>query len=519
MAVNPNAQISVATNANVSGARMAAAALAAGVDRAFLMGYNYRVAASSPVGGIDPIVRADGGLSLSASLDLYAQYGVPLERVILGVGYYGRTWPTTGPELHASRQTDTATYGSPKVFYPRTLPGSGVGTTLDYDQVEQVARLVSWDAVRSTWIQTYYNDPLTLAAKMAFAKQRGLAGLGIWALGYDRGQTADWDVIANAFAIVTVTGVTVVPPGPSAGPALLGFSNTLDVLVSVTARSSAAPATEVSLSHDSVAWSDWQPLTSSVAWQLSPGPDGPRDVWVRVRTTDGAQSPAFLSSLVMDTTPPVLGAVTLQPWVGSGAGKRDVPVRILWWVSDGGPVASSTIEVSTDGGPYVAAEPLPDARFPDLMHLEFGPRYGFRVDVTDGAGNAGAPVETGPVTFTKIENTSRAIGYAGGWRQVLARTASSGSVTEALRRGSTATYRFTGSGFAILGPTGPTRGAGRVTIDGAASGMFSGHAKGGTSRRILYSSALTPGSHTVVITVAGTRGHPAVDLDALIVTR
>ena len=150
LAVNPNAQISVATNANVSGARMAAAALAAGVDRAFLMGYNYRVAASSPVGSIDPIVRADGGLSLTASLDLYAQYGVPLDRVILGVGYYGRTWPTVGPELHAMRQTDTATYGSPAVFYPRTLPGAAAGATLDYDpEMNRRPAFTSWDPVHS----------------------------------------------------------------------------------------------------------------------------------------------------------------------------------------------------------------------------------------------------------------------------------------------------------------------------------------------------------------------------------
>ena len=72
---DPAARVMVATNGNRSGARMAKKAIAAGADRAFLMGYAYRGPTSSPVGSIAPLDRADGGLDLRDSLALYQDRG------------------------------------------------------------------------------------------------------------------------------------------------------------------------------------------------------------------------------------------------------------------------------------------------------------------------------------------------------------------------------------------------------------------------------------------------------------
>ena len=520
LAVNPNAQISVATNASASGARMAAAALAVGVDRAFLMGYNYRVATSSPVGAIDPVVRADGGLSLSASLDLYAQNGVPLDRVILGIGYYGRTWPTVGPELHAARQTDTATYGSPKVFYPRTLPGSAVGTVLDYDQVEQAARLVSWDAVHSSWVQTYYNDSVTLAAKLAFINQRGLAGLGIWALGYDRGQTGNWNAVAAAFAAVSITSVQVfsAAPAPNAPNPPPGFANTIDILVTPAWRADTTQVSEISLSNDGQTWSDWQPIAPTIPWQLLEGPDGARTIWLRVRASNGAQSPVFPTTVVLDTTPPVVGQPSVAPARGSTAGKTDVPVRITWGAADLSPIAAASLELSTDGAPLVSRA-LPDAATSFVLPLKTGVAYAFRVGATDAAGNAALPVDSAVVSFSKTENSAGAVRYSSGWRRVNTSSASGGSLASSSTKGSSATFKFAGQGIAILGPVGPTRGIARVYIDDVLAGSLNAYSSVAGSRRVLYSRLLESGVHTLRIVLAGPTSHPRVDLDALVVTR
>ena len=80
---------------------MAVAAADAGADRIFLMGYDYRVAGSSP-GASAPLDRSDGGLrSLRWSLDLYGVLGVPADRLLLGLPLYGMTWPVAAAVVGA----------------------------------------------------------------------------------------------------------------------------------------------------------------------------------------------------------------------------------------------------------------------------------------------------------------------------------------------------------------------------------------------------------------------------------
>jgi GH18 family chitinase len=193
--MNPIAFTTVATNANVVGALMAARALAAGVGRAFLMGYDYRVATSTTVGSVAPLIRAGGGLSLSASLDLYAALGVPIDRVILGLPLYGRTWQTVDQSLGANRVDGT----SGTVFFFRDLASLGAeGTILaaDTDTLESSVRLVR--AVDGAIYQTYYDSPATFAPKLALVDGRGLAGVGFWALGYQP-DPAWWALVGTAF--------------------------------------------------------------------------------------------------------------------------------------------------------------------------------------------------------------------------------------------------------------------------------------------------------------------------------
>ena len=213
-ATNPIAEISVATNGNTSGANMAATAVANGADRAFLMGYAYRSGGTSPTGSISPLVRTDGGLSLTASLDMYAAKGVPANRVLLGLPYYGMTWPTVGSTLHAARQPDSAGLGAGKAFFPYTMPGSvPPGAVLDHDPIEQSARLTWFNPTVNSWYQTYFDDGQSLAPKESLVLDRGLAGMGIWALGYDRGRTGYWETIAAVFRpLTTETSYVPLPP-------------------------------------------------------------------------------------------------------------------------------------------------------------------------------------------------------------------------------------------------------------------------------------------------------------------
>jgi putative cell wall-binding protein/spore germination protein YaaH len=213
VARNPAGRVTVATNGAGSGAKMASFAVANGVDRAFLMGYSYRSSGTSPVGSNSPIVKFDGGWSLSTSLDEYARRGVPMDRILMGLPYFGLTRPTTTAALHAPLDTVHPAGTTPCGWNPstptffvrdrRTIPA---GSTHGFDVTEQSSWAVTWDPVATTWCQTYFDDPRSLTSKYNLALSRGLGGVGLWALGYDRGQPGYWETIAANFSVVRLAG-------------------------------------------------------------------------------------------------------------------------------------------------------------------------------------------------------------------------------------------------------------------------------------------------------------------------
>jgi len=198
---NPNAQVSVATQANELGAAMALAASTAGADRIFLMGYDYRTARTAP-GASAPLERVDGEVKdLVWSLDLYQALGVPADRLILGLPLYGVTWPVLGPGFGA------AAVGKGDAWVPRRNLGAfrDPATVPTYDPTESVEFYAlpsvgpaPASATTGGWNAVYYDSPRSLAPKLALANSRRLAGAGFWAIGYERG-LPDYTALIAAF--------------------------------------------------------------------------------------------------------------------------------------------------------------------------------------------------------------------------------------------------------------------------------------------------------------------------------
>jgi GH18 family chitinase len=59
--------------------------------------------------------------------------------------------------------------------------------------------VATYDRHLHVWRQTYYDTAQSLGSKYALAKTHGLAGVGLWALGYDAGSSLNWQVLARAF--------------------------------------------------------------------------------------------------------------------------------------------------------------------------------------------------------------------------------------------------------------------------------------------------------------------------------
>ena len=196
--------MSVATGAGPTGAAMASTAATAGADRIFLMGYDYHTATSNP-GASAPMARRDGSeRDLVWSLDLYESLGVPVERTILGLPLYGVIWPVAGPALGEVQVGKGDTW----------VPADNLGILAappvppETDPIEIVDFYALPPADGATpdpsdgspaagWQAVYVDSPATLTPKLALADARGLAGVGFWAIGYERGLPGYTDLIAR----------------------------------------------------------------------------------------------------------------------------------------------------------------------------------------------------------------------------------------------------------------------------------------------------------------------------------
>jgi spore germination protein YaaH len=250
VAADPDDQVSVSTSANTTGAAMAAAANQAGADRIFLMAYDYRVGASEP-GATSPLDRRDGDeKDVPWSLDVYSAVGVPPEKLLLGLPLYGVTWPVAGPEIGAPSvgrgeswilrnhvdllgdedaipQRDEieavevyalgsdGTIGPPPLASSSPSPAESAGASgppagspaaspaaSPSPSAASPSRPAASASPRTsappspttgdevTWEAVYVDSPETLAQKLELARERGLAGAGFWAIGYERGLPA-----------------------------------------------------------------------------------------------------------------------------------------------------------------------------------------------------------------------------------------------------------------------------------------------------------------------------------------
>jgi spore germination protein YaaH len=372
------AVLSVATNGSVSGARMAAVAIDAGADRAFLMGYSYRTAGSSP-GSIDPLRRRPGdiGLSLSASLDLYAAEGVPLGRVLLGLPLYGRSWPTVDASLGSPRRRGIAGAGA---WFPyrrlSEIRATGRVLRVDFVPYESSARLVRV-VDRVIW-QSFYDSSATFKAKLRLVQTRNLAGAGLWALGYSNGRPEYWAAIAEVFGPVAITYARIDP------------SPTNTRRVDLYLRSGGAqPATEVRIANGSNAFGAWRSMTSPISWMLPAGPPvATRTLRFQAKDGDGAIGPVTTRRVLYDRTAPRVSGPSIV-WS---------PLRRAWLVrfpaSDTGSGVAGYRVVLRRGE---TTRVLATARRVGwiLVYLPRTAHFRITVRATDRAGNASVAVSAG----------------------------------------------------------------------------------------------------------------------------
>lgn len=190
----PNSQVSTVLYAVDWNNVFDVAALAPYVDLFIIMGYDYYWTNSSDAGPNDPLfhyISNSYQYSLSRSITDYLSKGLPANQLVLGLPYYGREWPVSANTI------------------PATTIGSGVSKTYKVVQDNTSGNYGNrqWHNASKTpyysyndgtnWRQCFAMDEQGLAERLDVALLRGLAGMGIWALGYDDGYNELWNVIEN----------------------------------------------------------------------------------------------------------------------------------------------------------------------------------------------------------------------------------------------------------------------------------------------------------------------------------
>ncbi len=135
---------------------------------------------------------------------------MPKEKLILGLPWYGYNYPVTTPAIKAQKDYGYYSYywyrgRRYKTFIGR--PGAYAATyataknvTPDMQGWDDTAQ-VGWQAYKGDdgWRMIFLDDARSLSVKYDFAKAKGLGGVGMWALGFDDGNTELWQLLENKF--------------------------------------------------------------------------------------------------------------------------------------------------------------------------------------------------------------------------------------------------------------------------------------------------------------------------------
>lgn len=222
--------------------------------------------------------------------------------------------------------------------------------------------------------------------------------------------------------------------------------------------------------------------------------------------------------LCYDSVPPVITSaptVKLRNNVGP-VGSTGIPLHIAWTATDAtSGINHYTVSVSKDGGAFTTVNN--PTTMQDNKNFQPGHTYQFKVTATDNAGNVSAAKTSKVYTLKLFQENNSAITYSSGWTRQTLTGANGGSVDFATLAGKTATLKFTGSQVAWMSTQGPTRGSATVKLDSGTAQTISTHTSSVNPAEIVDLVTAANGTHTLVLKVLGTSGHPRVDVDAFVV--
>ncbi len=170
------------------------------LDLFIIMGYGYYWQGSSYAGPTGQLFTFyNFSYNISRSINTYLNAGIPKEKLLCGVPYYGYEWKTSSDNVPSS----TTATGSSRTIKTIKNNSSNYYTTPLLNENSMSNYYIYSSG--GDWHQAWVDDETTMKYKYDVIQQRDIAGIGIWALGYDDGYTEMWDLIHDRFSDCSVT--------------------------------------------------------------------------------------------------------------------------------------------------------------------------------------------------------------------------------------------------------------------------------------------------------------------------
>jgi spore germination protein YaaH/PKD repeat protein len=164
------------------------------VDQYIIMGYGYYYSGSGNAGPTDPLYHFGNtyNYTLSKTITYYLDSGCPSEKLVMGLPEYGYEWSTSSTSIPSAA---TASGGA------KTYAVVKNNTSGDYAQSNHI-----WESDSYTDVYVFNNGSTKqcfISLDSAWRKRldhinkTGIAGIGIWALGYDDGYMGLWNAMED----------------------------------------------------------------------------------------------------------------------------------------------------------------------------------------------------------------------------------------------------------------------------------------------------------------------------------
>lgn len=182
-------------------------AVSESVDYIIVMAYDFHYRNSEQAGPVAPLFSEDSNWNkdINQNLKLFLDQA-PREKILLGIPFYGYGWRTDSKKPDANTYENTGfTVSYKKAKNLLALSEGQVSEEQIWDGASHIQKFFD-DNTLSPYITyeqdgelytIYYEDPQSIAYKLEYARQLDLAGIAIWALGYEDSDREIWQVIAD----------------------------------------------------------------------------------------------------------------------------------------------------------------------------------------------------------------------------------------------------------------------------------------------------------------------------------